>query len=133
MAALSWCLSAYRFTRYKNTSSEQPRLVCPQGVSAARVARMVEGVTLARDLVNTPANDMGPADLEKAARAVAVRHGAAVEMPVAAATLDEFEYVHGHSLPDEFAIRYQFFHSRHPLSSGKYNPSFVSGSPSAAA
>jgi leucyl aminopeptidase len=77
LAALSWCLSAYRFTRYKPHAGEWPRLVCPEGVDLARVLRMVEGVTLARDLVNTPANDMGPGALEKAVRDLAARHGVA--------------------------------------------------------
>jgi leucyl aminopeptidase len=67
LAALSWCLSAYRFTRYRKQTSEQPVLLCPQHVDGARIRRSVEGVTLARDLVNTPANDMGPSALEKAA------------------------------------------------------------------
>ena len=75
-AALSWCLSAYRFSRYRKASGEQPRLVCPQGVDLARVQRMAEGVALARNLVNTPANDMGPEALEQAARDLANRHGA---------------------------------------------------------
>jgi len=35
-------------------------------------------VTLARDLINTPANDMGPADLENAARQLAASHGAEI-------------------------------------------------------
>ncbi|MDB5649280.1 MAG: Leucyl aminopeptidase [Hyphomicrobiales bacterium] len=76
LAALGWCLSAYRFTRYKAQAGEAPRLVCPDGVDAARVTRMAEGVTLARDLVNTPANDMGPGALEKAVQDLAARHGA---------------------------------------------------------
>ena len=52
----------------------------PDGVDAADLTRMVEGVTLARDLINTPANDMGPQELEDAARALAKRHGARVEL-----------------------------------------------------
>ena len=77
-AALSWLLSAYRFTRYKKTAEDAPRLVCPAGVDARRVNRMAEGVTLARDLINTPANDMSPVALEAAVHALAERHGANV-------------------------------------------------------
>ena len=75
LAALSWALSAYRFTRYRKQTSEPPRLECPAGVDLARVARMAEGVALARDLVNTPANDMGPLALEAAVKDLAARHG----------------------------------------------------------
>ncbi len=78
LAALAWCLSAYRFTRYKKPVGGQPRLICPAGVDAGRVKRIVEGVTLARDLVNTPPNDMGPHALESAVRALAARHGASL-------------------------------------------------------
>lgn len=75
LAALSWCLSAYRFERYKPATAEAPRLQCPDGVDLARVRRMHDGVRLARDLVNTPANDMGPDALESAVRELARRHG----------------------------------------------------------
>ena len=54
------------------------RLVLPEGVDGDDLTRIAEGVTLARDLINTPANDMGPAELEAAARALAKRHGAKV-------------------------------------------------------
>ncbi len=51
-------------------------LVVPDGVDGAELGRIVEAVTLARDLINTPSNDMGPAELEHAARTLATRHGA---------------------------------------------------------
>ncbi len=76
LAALGFALSGYRFTRYKARTETAPRLCVPRGVDAARLERIVEAVTLARDLVNTPANDLGPAGLEAAATALANRHGA---------------------------------------------------------
>ena len=48
----------------------------PDGVDGDELTPLAEGVTLARDLINTPANDMGPAELEAAARALAKQHGA---------------------------------------------------------
>ena len=51
---------------------------CPTASTATISRRIAEGVTLARDLINTPANDMGPAELEAAARALAKQHGAKV-------------------------------------------------------
>jgi leucyl aminopeptidase len=76
LAALAFALGAYRFTRYRKGDDKEARLALPPGLDRDDLARVVDGVTLARDLVNTPANDMGPAELEQAARALAERHGA---------------------------------------------------------
>jgi leucyl aminopeptidase len=75
-AALGWAMGGYAFTRYKKAARRRPRLVLPAGVDGEEVMRIAEGLFLARDLINTPANDMGPAELEAAARALAARHGA---------------------------------------------------------
>jgi leucyl aminopeptidase len=77
LAALAFALGAYRFTRYRKAEPRQLGLDLPQSLDRDDLQRMVEAVTLARDLINTPANDMGPADLEAAARQLAARHGAA--------------------------------------------------------
>jgi leucyl aminopeptidase len=76
LAALAFALGSYRFSRYRKSSARAVRLVLPEGVDGAELTRIADGVTLARDLINTPANDMGPAELEAAARALARRHGA---------------------------------------------------------
>ena len=76
LAALAFVLGAYQFTRYRKAKNKAVRLVLPDGVDGEELTRIAEGVTLARDLINTPANDMGPADLEAAAKALARRHGA---------------------------------------------------------
>ncbi|PNG24942.1 leucyl aminopeptidase [Methylocella silvestris] len=81
LAALSWLLTAYKFGRYRPASAKDaPQLCAPAGVDAARIERIAAAVTLGRDLINTPANDLGPAALEAAALAVAAQHqaGAAV-------------------------------------------------------
>jgi leucyl aminopeptidase len=76
LAALAFALGCYRFNRYRKADAPDVRLVPPEGVDAADIARMAEAATLARDLVNTPSNDMGPAELEHAARELAERYGA---------------------------------------------------------
>lgn len=76
LAALAFALGAYRFTRYHKSERRQAKIDPPQQVDREDIERIVEAVTLARDLINTPANDMGPAELEAAARTVAERHGA---------------------------------------------------------
>ena len=73
LAALAFALGSYRFTRYRKGDTPEARLVPPQGVDIDAVSRSAEAVALARDLINTPANDMGPAELEAAARDLAAR------------------------------------------------------------
>jgi leucyl aminopeptidase len=78
LAALAFALGVYRFTRYRKPEEKQVRLALPDGVDGEDLSRIAEGVTLARDLINTPANDLGPEELEQAARALAARFGADV-------------------------------------------------------
>ncbi|MBV9929712.1 MAG: leucyl aminopeptidase family protein [Alphaproteobacteria bacterium] len=86
-AALGWLLGQYRFDRYK----PQPAAKGPRVLLTSEPARIDEMVALAhatalvRDLVNTPAGDLGPAELEDAVRAVAEPFGAAVAVTAGAA------------------------------------------------
>ncbi|MGC1696688.1 MAG: leucyl aminopeptidase family protein [Pseudolabrys sp.] len=80
LAALAFVLGAYQFTRYRKADERKVRLVVPGGVDGDDLTRIVEGAALARDLINTPSNDMGPAELEDAARALAKQHGASVSV-----------------------------------------------------
>jgi len=82
LAALGFALGSYRFTRYRKAEARAARLDLPQSVDRADLERIVEAVTLARDLINTPANDMGPAQLEQAARKLASRHSATINAVV---------------------------------------------------
>ena len=80
-AALGWLLAQHRFTRYKSKpdASAGPRiLLTSQPAVIDRLVRLAEATALVRDLVDTPASDMGPADLEAAVRALAEHHGARV-------------------------------------------------------
>ncbi len=76
LAALAFALGSYRFSRYRKAPDKAVRLVVPEGIDGAELTRTAEAVALARDLINTPANDMGPAELEAAARALGKQHGA---------------------------------------------------------
>ena len=78
-AATHFALGLYRFDRYRKRESTPPRLIVP-GADEAEAAAIGGACALARDLVNTPANDLGPAELEAAARDLAVRFGAAIEV-----------------------------------------------------
>ena len=77
LAALAWMLGSYRFRRYKATNGDAPaRLVLAEGVDRGWLLALAEGVCLGRDLINTPANDMGPQEIEAAALRLAQHHGA---------------------------------------------------------
>jgi leucyl aminopeptidase len=78
LAALAFALGSYRFTRYRKADARAVKLDLPQSVDHEELTHIVEAVTLARDLINTPANDMGPAQLEQAARKLASRHSATI-------------------------------------------------------
>ena len=78
LACLGFALGCYRFNRYVTGPDKKVQLALPAGVDGDDLSRIVDGVVLARDLINTPANDMGPEDLELAARRVANQHGAMV-------------------------------------------------------
>ena len=92
-ATLAFALGAYRYTRYRE---RQPgaRLVIIGGAESARTIRIADGVYLARDLINTPANAMGPAELALAAEDLAARHGAAIEITQGDALADGFPLIH---------------------------------------
>jgi leucyl aminopeptidase len=93
LAALAFALGAYQFTRYRKAEAPMARLALPPGVDGDDLTRIVEGVTLARDLINTPSNDMGPAELEEAARALAKRHGAKIDVTAGDTLAKQFPLV----------------------------------------
>lgn len=79
----AWGFGAYSFTRYKSAPKPIEAVLDDSDLDAvkrAAVAREVEAHALARDLVNTPTNDMGPAQIEAAARTLAEAHGAAISV-----------------------------------------------------
>ena len=73
-AVLGWCLGAYRFTKFKPAKREAARLVPPPGTE--RAADAAAAAWRARDLINAPANLLGPAELAAAVGEVAAAHGA---------------------------------------------------------
>ncbi|HVF36003.1 MAG TPA: leucyl aminopeptidase family protein [Candidatus Saccharimonadia bacterium] len=76
--ALGFALGAYAFTRYRAPKRAAARLVLPPGGERAPIERAAAAVARVRDLVNTPTEDMGPAELEAATRALGDAHGARV-------------------------------------------------------
>jgi leucyl aminopeptidase len=101
---LAWCLESYYFDRYKHQPRETPRLVCSKHVNYEDVVSQANATYLVRDIINTPANDMGPDELEAAARKIASSHKA------------EFSVVSGAALQRGFPLVYDVGKAspRHP-------------------
>jgi leucyl aminopeptidase len=78
LAVMGFRLGAYRFDRYRKAQPE-PRLVAPEGADTAEIDRLVDAAVLARDLVNTPTNDLGPDAFDAAIRDFARTRGMTVK------------------------------------------------------
>ncbi len=76
--ALGFGLGSYKFDRYRTVKSSSAKMLIPQDADATGIKRTLAGVFLARDLINMPANDMGPDQLEVAFRALAAHYKAEV-------------------------------------------------------
>ncbi|MFZ3310452.1 MAG: leucyl aminopeptidase family protein [Xanthobacteraceae bacterium] len=95
LGALAIALGLYRFTRYRKAETRAIKLDLPQNLDRDELNLTVEAVTLARDLINTPANDLGPAQLEGAARKLAARHSATINAIVGDELLEKnFPLIH---------------------------------------
>jgi leucyl aminopeptidase len=80
---LGWAYGCYRYQRYTTPRATQPRrphLQTPPGVDERYVAAATTATAWVRDLVNTPANDLGPDELEQEARALTSRHGGSIQV-----------------------------------------------------
>ncbi|MBB4857480.1 leucyl aminopeptidase [Novosphingobium chloroacetimidivorans] len=95
-ALLGWVTGQYKFERYvSEPSSEGPRVLLtsePKAIPAALA--QAEATALVRDLVNTPAEDMGPAQLEEQAELLAKRFGAQLRVTRGDALEQEYPMIH---------------------------------------
>jgi leucyl aminopeptidase len=92
-AVLAFLLGGYAFTRYRKKARQPPRLALPPGVNGEEISRIAEALFLARDLINTPANDLGPAELAAAAKKLAAQHGAKISLVSGAALAKKFPLI----------------------------------------
>ncbi len=81
-AALGWSLGAYAFTRYRKQEAARAGLVGPSNADLDYVRRTSEAISLVRDLINTPASDLGPAELAEAVSSSGERFGATTNVIV---------------------------------------------------
>jgi leucyl aminopeptidase len=83
-AAYAWAIGAYNFDRYRVAAGKAPknlpRLIADGSFDAEKTTLIAQGVYLARDLINTPANDMGPDELESVAQDLALRFGGKLQV-----------------------------------------------------
>ncbi len=107
VATLGWVLSGYVFDAYRKAERMPARLVCPEGVNRDAVLAEAAGVWLARNLVNTPATDLGPAELADHAAGMARHFGGELYVTTGAALKRGFPMVHavGAGAADERAPR----------------------------
>jgi leucyl aminopeptidase len=96
LAALGFLAGLYRFTRYKSANeAKTKRLMLPEGADRNQVLPLAEALYFGRDLINTPANDLGPAELEAAARELASAFGASIKVTEGSGLLSEnFPMIH---------------------------------------
>ncbi len=95
-AMLGWLLGQYRFDRFKqDTKPKGPRvLLTGEPVRIEEAVRIAEATALVRDLVNLPAGDLGPAELEAAAEAVAVAGGVKLAVTSGARLAEQYPMIH---------------------------------------
>ena len=119
MAALSWSLGAYTFDRYKPRKRAAAQLTLLSSASAQRGLVQADAIAMARNLVNTPAEHMGPRDLAQAAQELAKCHGARYHEVQGDALLKKnFPAIHAVGRASSRAPRLIELHwgkTRHPL------------------
>jgi len=95
-AALGWLLAQHRFDRYREKSEAQgPRMLLTSDPARIdEMVRLAEATALVRDLVDTPAADLGPAELADAAKAVADKYGGKLHVTQGDALAEAYPMVH---------------------------------------
>lgn len=97
LAALGWGLGSYRFIPYLPDSPQKPAplLYLSDRTAVERAQRQISAISLVRDLVNTPTNDMLPSHLESRARTLADRFSAQLSVITGEALLEQnFPTIH---------------------------------------
>jgi leucyl aminopeptidase len=77
---IGWYIAAYQFTEFKKSSRNLPKLLWPKEVDKKRAQSVAEGIYLARNLINLPANILGPAELADAAGFIAQNQKAIIKV-----------------------------------------------------
>ena len=94
LAAIAFSRASYDFARFRRARTARPVLRTPRGVDAEEVSLVAGAVAFGRDLINRPANDLGPDALEAAMRDLAAAHGAHCDTIRGDALRDGFPMIH---------------------------------------
>ena len=90
-----WLVLGYAFAAYRDQKGCKAQLTAPKGIDSAKVEAMVASECTLRDLINTPASDMGPEELAKAAADLAAQHGASCDVTTGDDLLEQnFPMIH---------------------------------------
>lgn len=105
--ALAWALGSYKFDRYKKMSSAEPKLCLDQDITNLdEVRALARATAFGRDLVSTPANDMGPKEIADAAQALASAYDVPCKITIGNDLLTEnFPMIHAVGRASEEAPR----------------------------
>jgi leucyl aminopeptidase len=94
-AMLGWCLAQHRFTRYRKAEPQAPRvLLTGEPARIEETVRLAEATALVRDLVDTGASDLGPAELEAIVDTLAKKHGATTSVTRGDALAEGYPMIH---------------------------------------
>jgi len=118
LADVGWGVGAYRFETYLPNETEFPTLVVNDDARLSETRSIVQATHLCRDLINTPAGDMGPVALHKAAEDLATEYGADITVTIGEDLLkDNFPMIHAvgraaHEAPR--LVEFEWGDSSHP-------------------
>ena len=87
--ALGWGMASYEFTRYRKARLNRPKLIWPKRSDKKQILATLDAVKLVRDLINTPAEDMGPSELALFARSMGRNYGASTRVIVGESLLKQ--------------------------------------------
>lgn len=80
LALLAWLLGSYVFDRYRKKPKPEAKIIAPDRVDVEDISRIAAAVSMGRDLINTPTNNLGPDGIEEAARGLSRKHGAEISV-----------------------------------------------------
>lgn len=117
-AHVGWGIGAYKFETYLSSETEFPTLIIEETERLSETRSLVAATHLCRDLINTPASDMGPVDLHKAAEDLAIEYGADVSVTIGEDLLkNNFPMIHavGRAAHEEpRLVEFEWGDSSHP-------------------
>lgn len=92
--ALGWLLGTYRYSRYKKSQKDFAQLAAGSKIDLAKIENMAEAIVMARDLINSPPNELGPSEIAQAVVEIGKKHKAKIKQTVGNDLLKGFAAIH---------------------------------------